>query len=383
MNNRSPVVSVGMPVFNMEDTVEEAIETVLSQTFTDFELIICDNASTDGTGEICKAAARKDDRITYHRNKDNILGENFRLVFLLSKGQYFMWAAADDSRKPEMIAKCVAALESDPEAVLAYTYTELVDLKTNVRNLYSDSYRLDQEKPEDRYISLLSGLDLGNSIYGLYRRELLFKIPPIGRSRHFLAFKDNVFLANVVLSGKVIQIPEPLFIRGRGEQKKSWEEVLANMEQRRSPNYLFKGVTLPTSESIQELVRLVIESVLPEKTKLQLIEATYAIYGKRYNNYLSFEVNRAVNLAKEGKFLETWNGSPAPHSDTNVQIQMECRYAEILFNRFERISVFVRNHPGLHAGKSFCLSKMGREKEAQLQVNLANEIVLQQSKKVH
>ncbi|MCH8228619.1 MAG: glycosyltransferase family 2 protein [Proteobacteria bacterium] len=109
-----PSVSIGMPVYNMESTLSEAINTVLNQTFSDFQLIISDNASDDGTEEICRAAARQDSRIIYHRNPENILGENFRLTFLLSKGKYFMWAAADDARRPEMVTRCVEALESDP-----------------------------------------------------------------------------------------------------------------------------------------------------------------------------------------------------------------------------------------------------------------------------
>jgi glycosyltransferase involved in cell wall biosynthesis len=368
-----------MPVYNMEDTVGEAIETVLSQTFTDFELIICDNASTDGTAEICRAAANKDDRVTYYRNSDNILGENFRLAFLLSKGKYFMWAAADDSRKPEMVAKCVDVLESDSKAVLAYTHTELINPTTNSRKLYYDSYRLDQESPEERYISLLSNLDLGNAIYGLYRRDLLFKIPPLAGSNHLLVFMDNIFLSNVVLNGKIIQVPEPLFIRRRGGKGKSWEELLSLREGMRPSDYLFNGVSLPTSESIQEHVRFITESGLSEDSKIRLIDATYAIYGNRFRQQLVFEINRAVSLVKEGKFMESWNGSPVPHYDKKVQERMERQYAEILFHRLARTSGFVRNHHGLHIAMAGCLEKMGRRKEALLQIALANEISGRQS----
>jgi glycosyltransferase involved in cell wall biosynthesis len=158
MAKQSPKVGIGMPVYNMESTLQEAIDTVLNQTFSDFQLIISDNASDDGTEEICRAAAKQDSRVIYHRNTVNILAENFHLAFLLSKGKYFMWAAADDARRPEMVARCVEALEADTEAVLAYTHTELLDPATGTRRKYSDSYRLDQEGLAERYASLIQSL---------------------------------------------------------------------------------------------------------------------------------------------------------------------------------------------------------------------------------
>ncbi len=359
MVKQSPKVSIGMPVYNMESTLPEAINTVLNQTFSDFQLIISDNASDDGTEEICRAAAKQDSRIIYHRNPENIFGENFRLAFLLSKGKYFMWAAADDARRPEMVSRCVEALESDPAAVLAYTYTELIDPATGTKRLYHDPYRLDQEDPAERYVSLIQGLNLGNIIYGLYRRSVLFTIPPLARgSSRFYVFTDAVFLANVVLQGKVIQIPETLFIRRRGKSK-AWVDNVAYME-RFFPNFLTSGVTLPTSESIQEHVRDLMASTLPAETKLRLIQITYETYGNRWGNVLSFEINRAVELAKAGKFTETWNGMPVLHPDKTVQDLIDQFYARLLLDRLELTSRFIHNHQGLDLGKALCLAKMGR-----------------------
>ena len=182
MSKQSPKVSIGMPVYNMEDTVQEAIDSVLNQTFSDFQLIISDNASDDGTEEICRAAAKQDSRVTYHQNPVNIGGaESGRLTVLLSKGKYFMLAAADDARKPEMVSRCVEALDENQKAVLAYTHTELLDPATGERRLYYDPYRLDQEDPAERYVSLIQGLDLGNAIYGLYRWSVPFSTQ-IGRA---------------------------------------------------------------------------------------------------------------------------------------------------------------------------------------------------------
>ena len=375
MAKQLPKVSIGMPVYNMEDTLQEAIDTVLNQTFSDFQLIISDNASDDGTEEICRAAESQDSRIIYHRNSENIFAENFRLTFLLSTGKYFMWAAADDARRPEMVSRCVEALDADPKAVLAYTHTELIDPAIGTRRKYSDSYRLDQEDPAERYASLVRYLDLGNAIYGLYRRSVLNIIPPLtGSSSRLIPFADAIFLTNVVLQGKVIQIPEMLFIRRRGKSK-AWIDNIAFIERCCFPNYLTNGVTLPTSESIQEHVRYLMASALPVETKLRLTQITYEAYAKRYGNILSFEINRAVQLAKAGKFTETWNGMPALHPDKRVQDLIDQFYAGLLLDRLDRTSRFIQNHQGLHLGKAFCLAKMGRRREAELELKLSKELV--------
>ncbi len=374
MTHHVPKVSIGMPVYNMDDTVKEAIDTILSQTFTDFELIICDNASDDGTEKICRTAASKDPRIRYHRNTHNLGGENFRLTVMLAKADYFMWAAADDYRRPEMVSRCVEALDSDPQAELSYTYTEVLDSKTGQRYPYRDSYRLDYEDPAERYKSLIAHLDLGNMIYGLFRRNVLLQNPPInGYSTNLIAFTDAQFLTNIVLSGKVIQIPEFLFIRRRGEHVLPWHETLALTERVSFPNtdYMSDGVTLPTSESIQEHVRRVFTSTLPRATKLHLAQYTYDTYKQRFSANIDFEVNRAVNLAKEGRFTETWNGSPEKHPDKNIQNQIDKIYAGLLLDRLERTAQFMKNHSGIHMGRSFCLKKMGRKREAEVQLEVA------------
>lgn len=369
-----PTVSIGMPVYNMKDTVKEAIDTVLNQTFSDFELIISDNASDDGTEEICREAAKQDSRITYHRNMENILGENFRLPFLLSKGKYFMWAASDDARKPTMLERCLEALEADKEAILAYTYTEVLDPATSTRSLYYDHYRLDQDDPADRYINLVNNLDLGNMIYGLYRRDMMYSINMAEfNPSTFMVLTDAMFLSKIVLRGKVVQIPEMLFIRRRGKSK-PWVDNVARIESLASRTYFKKGVTLPVSESIIEHVRIILESDLPANKKHDLIQITYDAYIQRFGNALDFEIDRAVKLAKEGNFTETWNGSPEKSSDKSVQNRIDQIYAGLLFERFERAGRILPNHKGIYIGKALCLRKMGREHEADLQIQLANRL---------
>lgn len=113
-----PLVSIGMPVYNGADVLEQAIESVLSQTFHDFELIISDNASTDATEALCLNFAARDSRVRYIRQPVNLgAAGNFRFVLNEACGRYYMWAAADDLRSPDFLAENVAFLDAHPDYV--------------------------------------------------------------------------------------------------------------------------------------------------------------------------------------------------------------------------------------------------------------------------
>src|SRR5215218_525857 len=118
--DKRPAASVGVPVYNGEEFLAPALDAILAQDYADFELIISDNASTDGTQEIARQYAARDPRVRYSRNETNIgaVG-NFNRVFALSTGKYFMWAGAHDLRHPSMLSRCIAVLEEDAEVVLA------------------------------------------------------------------------------------------------------------------------------------------------------------------------------------------------------------------------------------------------------------------------
>jgi glycosyltransferase involved in cell wall biosynthesis len=92
-----PKVSIGVPVFNGENYLAQALESILAQDFADFEVIISDNCSTDKTPEICTSFAKRDSRVKYFRNDSNIgASPNYNRTFELSRGEYFKWCAHDD-----------------------------------------------------------------------------------------------------------------------------------------------------------------------------------------------------------------------------------------------------------------------------------------------
>ena len=133
-----PQVSIGMPVYNGEPFIREALDSLLAQTFTDFELIISDNASTDGTEAICRGYAAKDKRIRYVRQAENRGAlANFQFVLDEAVGVYFMWAAADDRRTADFLEINVSILQSNP-ALSACTSPNCYSGEENDKSKYVD-----------------------------------------------------------------------------------------------------------------------------------------------------------------------------------------------------------------------------------------------------
>jgi len=158
MSRDTPKISVGMPVYNGESYLEDAIDCVLNQTDEDFVLIISDNASSDRTEEICRGIAAKDRRVVYSRNAKNIgAASNYNHVFELASGPYFRWFNADDLCAPNLHEECLAALEHDPEAVLSYGKTTFIDQDGATTGQYEDHLDLGQDLwNELRYRSMKS-----------------------------------------------------------------------------------------------------------------------------------------------------------------------------------------------------------------------------------
>lgn len=203
----APVVSIGLPVYNMERFVGRAIESVLAQEFRDFELIISDNASTDDTYAICERYAKADDRIQLSRNEENLgANPNFSKTFHLSSGKYFKWLAADDWIEPSYLAKCVQALDDHPEAVLSHPLTGLYDENEEFEGIDEEDPVVNQDSPTARFKSMLDHYKRSLPIFGLVRADVLRKtklMPAISAG-------DKVFLGELSLHGKFHVVPEQL-----------------------------------------------------------------------------------------------------------------------------------------------------------------------------
>jgi glycosyltransferase involved in cell wall biosynthesis len=166
-----------MPVCNGEKYIRQALDSLLAQDYANFELIISDNASKDGTAEICREYLTKDKRIRYYRNETNLGGvANFNRVFELSSGEYFMWAACDDLWEPTYISTLLQSLMMTRSGVLAFSAFDNVDEHGQQIRTYPRLFELPSEdilRRLQNYITQEEWLGKANLIYGLMRRTAI------------------------------------------------------------------------------------------------------------------------------------------------------------------------------------------------------------------
>ena len=125
---RVPLVSIGLLVYNGIRYVAEALDSLLAQTFEDVEIIVSDNASTDGTAELLREYAGRFERIRLFEQPRNIGAiNNFNFVANQARGKYFMWAAFDDRWAPTFVEKCVAVMERYPGLSVCGTWVQCID----------------------------------------------------------------------------------------------------------------------------------------------------------------------------------------------------------------------------------------------------------------
>ncbi len=219
MVSQSVRVSIGVPVYNGENYLASALDSLLAQTFMDFEIIISDNASTDRTEAIGRAYAAKDSRIRYHRQLVNVgLAPNFNGLVEMAKGEYFKWAAHDDLCAPEFLEKCVEVLDQQPQLVVVYPWTQVIDgqgCALPERYEFDGKLRLNSEKPQERFFDIVCTFQMCYAMFGVIRKSELLKTPLHGSYGH----SDGVLLARLALLGPYYEIPEILFFSRRHEKQ--------------------------------------------------------------------------------------------------------------------------------------------------------------------
>lgn len=213
MSNTRPRVSIGMPVYNGDRFLKEALNSILAQTFKDFELIVSDNGSTDTTQEICSAYAAMDPRIQYYRNEKNLGASwNQNRVFHLSKGEYFKWAHHDDMSAPTLLERSVQVLDCNPSVVLCYPQTSIVDEQGQRIEEFCDDFDLSSSKPHERFERYHNLVRYGHRchpVLGMIRADILKTTPLMGS----YPSSDLVLLGELALHGKFCEIPEHLFFK--------------------------------------------------------------------------------------------------------------------------------------------------------------------------
>lgn len=159
-----------MPVFNDVKFIEESLDSILNQTFKDFILIISDDGSTDGSGDICKSYAENHERITYIRQPQNLgISKNMEFLLAQAKTPYFLWAGDDDLLALDFIEVLIDALNENKDAIGAFTTYQRIDdqgriLTPQMNFDYSGDYSLERLKKFIRNSDDIWG-------YGLFKTE--------------------------------------------------------------------------------------------------------------------------------------------------------------------------------------------------------------------
>lgn len=201
MATADTLVSVGLPVHNGVDRVRDVVESVLGQDHENLELVIGDNASTDGTEDLCRDLAAQDRRIVYHRNPVNTgLLNNFVGVMRLSGGAYFRWVGDDDWLAPNNVSRSLEAFAADERSILVTTQLEYVSSDSAVQTVEFHGDSLSSEDPVTRFTEMLRLLNeshmLIDPLYGLFRRSVVADI-----DRRNMMREDEVFATKLALAG--------------------------------------------------------------------------------------------------------------------------------------------------------------------------------------
>lgn len=276
-----PRLTIGLPVYNGENYLAEAIESLLGQTYEDFELIISDNASTDDTANICGAFQKQDSRIRYFRQQRNIgLSPNHNFTLARATGELFKWASHDDLYGRDLLRLCVEALDEYPDVVLAHSWTARIDGAGKV--VKAEEYPLNTASAAApvRFRSTLFD-NGGDDDGGVIRTDVLRRIAPY--ASYYRA--DRTAISELVLYGRFHQVPQWLFFRRDHAERAEWKfrdprSWCANLDPRRANAFR------------NPLIRLYLEYVWGYVEAIHRAPLTRADRRVCYGHLLDWMINR-------------------------------------------------------------------------------------------
>ncbi len=309
LKNQTPLVSVGLPVYNEAAHIRRTLESWLAQDYADFELIVADNASTDGTLEICREYAARDPRIKLIENAINIgASRNHKMVFEISRSEYFSWGGGHDRVAPGFLQQTLDLMQKNPEVVLCTVRSEFRDendvcWRTNVGGL-----DLRGKPCDERFAGMLHHAVSGgtaNLIYGLYRRSALSNSLEFQKA----IGNDIIMLAQVAILGAVVQLDDILYYRFLPQQQRGGAERLS-----RYINIIFgerslhPGARLPQLGYLFGFLQVIEQSQLSELERQSMI-AVVMKESQRIQSALWTEFENFVET--DGANLTAWGDSPA------------------------------------------------------------------------
>ena len=258
-------VGIGMPTRNGAAFIAQALESLLAQDHGEFEIVVSDNASTDGTADIVRDFARRDSRVRHERVEEALsAARNFDRVFGLTRGPYFMWAADDDLWDPSYVRRCVAALDAKPALVMASTGVRFIAPDGEVSE--ADDPRYDNPDLSSRSVVTRVRTLLGRrgwyQVYGLARREALERTHLFQDTYG----PDVILMLELAMLGPIGLVTEPLFFYRRHPSRTEQDRATRQGGIPDEADVLSARMT-HLQEALSEAVS---GSALPRSTKLRL-----------------------------------------------------------------------------------------------------------------
>jgi len=298
MSNIGPLVSIGLPVYNGEKYVGDAIECVLARTLIDWELIVSDNASSDNTVAICRSYAEKDGRIRVVRNERNLgVTPNYNRVFELARGRYFKWIAHDDLFDRTFIQACVDELERDGDAVLAFPTLVHVDADGHLLRGQQLQLTLASQSPAERVKRLIdleiASTDIFWSQFGVLRRSAVRDTQVMGP----YSGSDQVFLLELALRGTFKEVGGSTFRRRehpgastlRGEWTAKERALFAFADDRRR-------LVFPYSRLLQEHLLAIWRAPVGVVGKIRCSASVCRRFAHHWKDFVIEISNNAANV---------------------------------------------------------------------------------------
>lgn len=267
-------VSIGLPVYNGERFLDDALRSIRAQSFADFEIVICDNASTDSTQDICRSHAAQDTRIRYHRQPGNIgAAGNYNDTFRRATGRYFKWAAHDDMIAPGFLERCLECLEDNPRAGIAFARMREIDEEGQTLRDYAAPITWDGGTPAQRMKSLLCSAPDRTYIHrcipitGLMRTDMLRRTRLIGGFNH----SDKVTLVEMALLGDFVEVPDYLFLRRmHGQTSLAANPTPQDLAAWFDPSRRNRFV-LPRNRLFLEYARSILRADIPRRQRMECL----------------------------------------------------------------------------------------------------------------
>jgi len=284
LEQRAPLVTIGMPTYNGERFLARSLDSLLGQDYPNFELVISDNCSTDATEGIARSYAGRDPRVRYERSPQNRgAAANFNRVLELATGPYFAFAADHDLWAPTFLSRCVALLGARPASVLVYPQTTLIDMDGRTLEVMNDRIELTDRSALARYKRLIWNLHACNMVYGVGRLEAFRRAGGFAD----LFGPDLLLLAGLVLQGSVERIEEPLYFRRQNRVEDTFPEEQARILGDLNPATAPDRRKLSYEQLMRELRDAHLRAVMRTRRlsaaeRLEAAAATVVCYRQRY-----------------------------------------------------------------------------------------------------